>query len=53
MVNLRGLFDYNSPWIWPASAVVAAQHRHIAFPSRDHRERVAGRIRKPTSEVTD
>jgi hypothetical protein len=24
MVNLRGLFDYNSPWIWPASAVVAA-----------------------------
>jgi hypothetical protein len=24
MVNLRGLFDYNSPWIWPAAAVVAA-----------------------------
>ena len=23
MVNLRGLLDYNSPWIWPASAVVA------------------------------
>jgi hypothetical protein len=24
MVNLRGLFDYHSPWIWPASVVVAA-----------------------------
>jgi hypothetical protein len=23
MVNLRGLFGYDSPWIWPASAVVA------------------------------
>ena len=24
MVNLRGLFGYNSPWNWPASVVVAA-----------------------------
>jgi hypothetical protein len=24
MVNLRGLFDYHSPWIWPAAVVVAA-----------------------------
>jgi hypothetical protein len=23
MVNLRGLFGYNSPWIWPAAVVVA------------------------------
>ena len=24
MVNLRGLFGYHSPWIWPAALVVAA-----------------------------
>jgi hypothetical protein len=31
MVNLRGLFDYGSAWVWPATTIVAALAIYLAW----------------------